>query len=52
MKSIIEEAIKRSENENQDKRNPQNDEELEKVLSGLKTGDGDIYLGYPDLIVF
>ena len=37
MKSIIEEAIKRSENENQDKRNPQNDEELEKVLSGLKT---------------
>ena len=37
MKSIIEEAINRSEKENQAKRNPQTDEELEKLLMGLKT---------------
>lgn len=37
MKSIIEEAIKRSEKENPVKRNPQTDEELEKLLKGLKT---------------
>ncbi|NYT00743.1 MAG: cell division protein FtsZ [Methanocellales archaeon] len=37
MKSIIEEAITRSEKENQAKRNPQTDEELEKLLKGLKT---------------
>ena len=37
MKSIIEEAITRSEKENQAKPNPQTDKELEKLLKGLKT---------------